>query len=233
MGANFIQFLKIDFQSESNQFQEKWQRKFFLMQSDSSSDSGVIGQQASLDSNSLRSSINLFSSYWKNMKTTDSKSQQIPQQQKFPLNECFQIEFHSYVKNLIYLANAREIFIFDLVINQTIGYIQLDKIHSPFLQIYSCSQADVLYSLHDNGSVTVHSRFDSNFQYSLVAQTDQIRLPKNSQVFGFSVCPNTQKNFSVLLSDGRVLNYELFQKRSETLPMTLYFCSSYLTIQIN
>jgi hypothetical protein len=32
-------------------------------------------------------------------------------------------------------------------------------------------------------------------------------------VFGFCVCPTTQKYFSILLSDGRVLKYELFRKR--------------------
>jgi hypothetical protein len=54
---------------------------------------------------------------------------------------------------------------------------------------------------------------DKNFVYNIYAQSDQIRLSKSSQVFGFSVCPITQKYFSVLLSDGRVLKYELFKKR--------------------
>lgn len=54
---------------------------------------------------------------------------------------------------------------------------------------------------------------DRNYVYYVHAQSDQIRLSKSSQVFGFSVCPITQRYFCVLLSDGRLLRYELIKKR--------------------
>jgi hypothetical protein len=93
--------------------------------------------------------------------------------------------------------------------------------------------------LHENGSVSVYYReniqnklslfknitskqqsgiddiFDNlekSFAYNLFIQSDSIRLSKNSQVFGFSVCPVAQKKFAIILSDGRLLQYELIKK---------------------
>jgi hypothetical protein len=57
------------------------------------------------------------------------------------------------------------------------------------------------------------NQLDKQFNYSINAASDQIRLAKSNQIFGFSVCPITQKSFAVLLSDGRMLKYELFRKR--------------------
>ena len=48
--------------------------------------------------------------------------------------------------------------------------------------------------------------------YQICAQSDQIRLSKNTKVFGMGVCPSTEKNILVLLSDGRVLRFELYKK---------------------
>lgn len=204
MGSNFIHFLKLE-NFDSN-LVEKSQKKFYL----ASNDLSTPTIESNPDSK-RSSSVNLFTSYWKNMKPSDQKTAQSTQQKQL-LKECFQIEFHSYVKNLIFLVYPREIFIFDLTVNQTISFVQAEKIFSPFLQIYTCSQADLFYSLHENGSISVHGRSDSLFQYNLIANTDQKRLPKNSYVFGLSVCPITEKFLSVLLSDGRVLKYELFGK---------------------
>lgn len=95
--------------------------------------------------------------------------------------------------------------------------------------------------MHENGSVSVYFReniqnkltlfknitskqqssiddiFDNlekSFTYNLFIQSDPIRLSKNSQVFGFSVCPVAQKKFAIILSDGRLLKYELIQKKN-------------------
>ncbi|RNA17172.1 WD repeat-containing 11-like, partial [Brachionus plicatilis] len=210
LGSNFINFLKLDSMGDSN-LVEKWQRKFYLASNDAS---------AHIDSNAespRRSSINLFSSYWK--KSVDTKpntSQSI--QQKALLKECFQIEFHPNVKNILFLVYPREIFVFDLTIYQTIGFIQTDKVYSPFQQIYPCHQADAFYALHENGSLSVHGRCkDSIHQYELIANTEQKRLPKNCSLFGLSVCPNTERFCSMILSDGRILKYELFGKKDKTL----------------
>ena len=103
------------------------------------------------------------------------------------------------------------------------------------LKIYPCYQMDSIYTLQENGSITFYTRAavnndevvqnsnkmsggetgnQKNFyhQYTISAQSDSIRLTKNSQIFGFIVCPVTEKNVLILNSDGRVLKYELFAK---------------------
>ena len=192
-------------------FVEKWQGKFYLASNDTS-----IQSDTSVES-PRRSSINIFTSYWKKSAETKPNSSQ-PTLQKALLKECIQIEFHPYVKNVLFLVYPREIFVFDMVINQTINFVQTDKIFSSYQKIYPCHQADVFYAVHENGSLSVHCRYsDSNNQYELIANTEQKRLPKNSNVFGLSVCPNSEKFCSMILSDGRLLKYELFGKKEKTI----------------
>ena len=92
---------------------------------------------------------------------------------------------------------------------------------------------DSIYTLQENGSITFYARSVKNdeaqntfktggsengsqknfyHQYTISAQSDSIRLTKNSQIFGFLVCPVTEKNMLIFNSDGRVLKYELFAK---------------------
>ena len=101
--------------------------------------------------------------------------------------------------------------------------------------MYSAFQKDVLFLLHENGSITIFNKqisqsnqnvdwctkepignlfntLDVNFTYSECCQSDQLRLGKNSRVFGFAVCPTTETNIAMILNDGRVLKYELFNK---------------------
>jgi len=54
---------------------------------------------------------------------------------KVSLNDCFQIEFHSLIKNIMFLVYSREIFIFELIVNQAIGYIQLEKSQSAVIKV--------------------------------------------------------------------------------------------------
>jgi hypothetical protein len=51
------------------------------------------------------------------------------------LKDCIQIEFHPTFKNIILLVYPKEIFIFELNISQTVGYITIDKHQSAFIQV--------------------------------------------------------------------------------------------------
>ncbi len=115
------------------------------------------------------------------------------------------------------------------------GIIHLEKNQASIIQVYSSYQKDILFTLHENGSICLWSKqkttnfnlfhtntnepignnfekVQSNFLYSLLVQSDMIRLSKNTKVFGFSVCPVSQKYATILLNDGRVLKYELMKK---------------------
>lgn len=102
---------------------------------------------------------------------------------------------------------------------------------------------DSIYTLQENGSIMFYARSVKNdeaqntfktggsengsqksfyHQYTISAQSDSIRLTKNSQIFGFLVCPVTEKNILIFNSDGRVLKYELFSKVLDIHKMFIY-----------
>ncbi len=80
----------------------------------------------------IKTSKKISELFLNNSKPSDKSS---TQKASLSLNECFQIEFNSFMRNIVFLAYPKEIFIFDLVIHQTVGYIQLDKTTSPYTQV--------------------------------------------------------------------------------------------------
>ncbi|XP_070541595.1 WD repeat-containing protein 11-like isoform X2 [Ptychodera flava] len=74
------------------------------------------------------------------------------------LNECLQLTYHQACRHHLLLVYSREILIVDLEINQTVGVIPMERNGSPFLQVISCRQRDVMMCLHENGSITVRVR---------------------------------------------------------------------------
>lgn len=106
-----------------------------------------------------------------------------------------------------------------------------------YFKIYMCAQRDVIYFLHENGSISVRTRvqdsvyelnehkvqnnlnfFDNlnphDFTYETRAQSDAIRITKSTKPYNFSVSIINEKNVSLLLSDGRLLMYELLKQSS-------------------
>lgn len=63
--------------------------------------------------------------------TLNPQSQDILHQ----INDCLQIEFSVINKNILYVLFPKEIYIFDLVINQTVGYLTSDKSGTSFSQV--------------------------------------------------------------------------------------------------
>lgn len=106
----------------THQSQEPNVRKFNLALNEPDSNNPSSLSTSSLAADLSKRTINLFS--WK------SKSNE-----KNPQNECVQVEFHSNLKNILLIAYYREIFIFDLIINQTVGCIQLERTQSAVIQV--------------------------------------------------------------------------------------------------
>ncbi|KAK7498382.1 hypothetical protein BaRGS_00010336, partial [Batillaria attramentaria] len=148
------------------------------------------------------------------------------------LNECLQLSFHQSCRHHILLLYQREILILDLQINQTVGIIAMDRASSPFTQVVSCWQRDVLVCLHENGSLSVrvrrkthaictpapegHGAFDDtppnvsqDVAYDLRCQSDPLRVTRHNRVYGASVCPVSEKSVALIMSDSRVIFWEL------------------------
>ncbi|XP_064605109.1 WD repeat-containing protein 11-like [Liolophura sinensis] len=148
------------------------------------------------------------------------------------LNECIQLVYHQACRHHLILLYPRELLILDLEINQTVGTIPMERTGSPFTQILSCRQRDALMCLHDNGSVTVRVRRKTNVictpasegtgafddtppqvsldvAYDLRCQSDPMRLTKHSKVLGVAMSPVTERGVALIMSDSRVIFWEI------------------------
>ncbi|EDV20115.1 uncharacterized protein TRIADDRAFT_10380, partial [Trichoplax adhaerens] len=149
------------------------------------------------------------------------------------LLDCIQMQFTSACRHHVFIVFARLILVFDLEMKLVIGQINLERNLSPFMQIYSCRQRNVLFCLHENGSISTRIRRvsswiscnsqDSKFHfldsvslsprlniiYDSHYQTDSIRITKSCRVVGFGCSPITENDVILLLSDGRLLKWRL------------------------
>ncbi|KAK7074520.1 WD repeat-containing protein 11 [Halocaridina rubra] len=150
------------------------------------------------------------------------------------LAECLQLSYHRTVRDQLLLLYPKEILVLDLTINQTVGIIAIDRAMSPFCQVLSCWQRDVLFCLHESGSVSAHFRRrllplstspegDKDNQntwhseggsgveqyyevmYDRKCQSEPLRLNKQNRAIGFAVDPVSEKHMALILGDGRVV----------------------------
>lgn len=139
------------------------------------------------------------------------------------LSECLQLVYHPSCRDLILLVFPREILFIDTAINQAIGSIYLERNSPSFMHaVLPCTQRDVIYTLHDNGSITMRCRRHvttspypagtaemedacPDIVYENRCQSDAFRLSKSGYVAGFVACPVTETRVILLVSDGRLL----------------------------
>uniref|UniRef100_A0A8C9DJU6 WD repeat domain 11 n=1 Tax=Prolemur simus TaxID=1328070 RepID=A0A8C9DJU6_PROSS len=124
------------------------------------------------------------------------------------------------------LLYPREILILDLEVNQTVGVIAIERTGVPFLQVIPCFQRDGLFCLHENGCITLRVRrsYSSIFTtsneepdldpvqeltYDLRSQCDAIRVTKTVRPFSMVCCPVNENSAALIVSDGRVMIWEL------------------------
>ncbi|GLH00339.1 Uncharacterized protein GBIM_06748 [Gryllus bimaculatus] len=154
------------------------------------------------------------------------------------VSECLQLEYHQCLRHHLLLLYAREVLVLDLHINQTVGIIPLEKSGSPLVQIRSARQRDILYCLHESGSVSAKFRrrqlafvgspldapagsvssFDMGsfsadvfmeMGYEQRCQSEVIRHTKGSKVLGMAVNPTCERRIALFLNTGKVVFLEL------------------------
>uniref|UniRef100_A0A8B9P541 Uncharacterized protein n=1 Tax=Apteryx owenii TaxID=8824 RepID=A0A8B9P541_APTOW len=124
------------------------------------------------------------------------------------------------------LLYPREILILDLEVNQTVGVIAIERTGVPFLQVIPCFQRDGLFCLHENGCITLRVRRSNccitgtpneepdpdpvqELIYDLRSQCDAIRVTKTVRPFSMVCCPVNENSAALIVSDGRVMIWEL------------------------
>uniref|UniRef100_A0A8D0BDJ2 WD repeat domain 11 n=1 Tax=Salvator merianae TaxID=96440 RepID=A0A8D0BDJ2_SALMN len=164
-----------------------------------------------------------------------------PSAESVTLNDCLQLSYLPSKRNYMLLLYPREILILDLEVNQTVGVIAIERTGVPFLQVIPCFQRDGLFCLHENGCITLRVRRstgnindslneDANLDpiqelvYDLRSQCDAIRVTKTVRPFSMVCCPVNENSAALIVSDGRVMIWELKSTISVRSLRTSSFC---------
>ncbi|XP_048362514.1 WD repeat-containing protein 11 [Sphaerodactylus townsendi] len=149
-----------------------------------------------------------------------------PSAESVTLNDCLQLSYLPSKRNYMLLLYPREILILDLEVNQTVGVIAIERTGVPFLQVIPCFQRDGLFCLHENGCITLRVRRSASYIsttpnedpdpdsiqeliYDLRSQCDAIRVTKTVRPFSMVCCPINENSAALVVSDGRVMIWEL------------------------
>ncbi|XP_038613665.1 WD repeat-containing protein 11 isoform X2 [Tachyglossus aculeatus] len=153
-------------------------------------------------------------------------TQEKPSAESVTLNDCLQLSYLPSKRNHMLLLYPREILILDLEVNQTVGVIAIERTGVPFLQVIPCFQRDGLFCLHENGCITLRVRRSysattgvpneepdtdpvQELTYDLRSQCDAIRVTKTVRPFSAVCCPVNENSAALVVSDGRVMIWEL------------------------
>ncbi|NXQ90357.1 WDR11 protein, partial [Nyctibius grandis] len=153
-------------------------------------------------------------------------SNEKPSAESVTLNDCLQLSYLPSKRNYMLLLYPREILILDLEVNQTVGVIAIERTGVPFLQVIPCFQRDGLFCLHENGCITLRVRRANcsitgtpneepdqdpvqELIYDLRSQCDAIRVTKTVRPFSMVCCPVNENSAALIVSDGRVMIWEL------------------------
>uniref|UniRef100_A0A672NHH3 WD repeat-containing protein 11 n=1 Tax=Sinocyclocheilus grahami TaxID=75366 RepID=A0A672NHH3_SINGR len=148
-----------------------------------------------------------------------------PTAEAVTLNDCLQLSYLPSKRNHMLLLYPREILILDLELSQTVGVVAIERSGVPFIQVIPCAQRDALYCLHENGCITLRvygsccTMIDpeQNVQelvYDLRSQCDAIRVTKTVRPYRVVICPVNENNAALIVSDGRVMLWELKAHRN-------------------
>uniref|UniRef100_A0A8C5SBN0 WDR11 first beta-propeller domain-containing protein n=1 Tax=Laticauda laticaudata TaxID=8630 RepID=A0A8C5SBN0_LATLA len=141
-----------------------------------------------------------------------------PSAESVTLNDCLQLSYLPSKRNYMLLLYPREILVLDLEVNQTVGVIAIERTGVPFLQVIPCCQCDGLFCLHENGCITLRVRRSTTnlnpdpiqeLIYDLRSQCDAIRVTKTVRPFSMVSCPVNENSVALIVSDGRVMIWEL------------------------
>uniref|UniRef100_A0A3Q1CEZ5 WD repeat-containing protein 11 n=1 Tax=Amphiprion ocellaris TaxID=80972 RepID=A0A3Q1CEZ5_AMPOC len=146
-----------------------------------------------------------------------------PTAEAVTLNDCLQLSYLPSKRNHMLLLYPREILILDLELSQTVGVVAIERSGVPFIQVIPCAQRDALYCLHENGCITLRvcrstaapeeaadpEQSVQELVYDLRSQCDAIRVTKTVRPYRMVICPVNENSAALMVSDGRVMLWEL------------------------
>ena len=115
-------------------------------------------------------------------------------------------------------------------IGQALGSFSIEPSSPSFHSVIPCRQRDILYLLHDNGSISMRAvrspsavpyqtdddpnimlvnRISLDIVYDIKCHSDVFRLSRASRLMGFCLDPVTECQTAIILGDGRILFWSL------------------------
>ncbi|XP_047128065.1 WD repeat-containing protein 11 isoform X1 [Hydra vulgaris] len=152
-------------------------------------------------------------------------------------SDCMQVTYLPSNRHHALLLFPYEILILDMEIGQAIGNFCIESNSPSFYSVIPCYQRDILYLLHDNGSISVRvirtpnsvpyeseddpeqvlaSRISLDVVYDIKCHSDVFRLSRASRIMGFCLNPILETQTALVLSDGKILFWSLFIKADES-----------------
>ncbi|XP_046659155.1 LOW QUALITY PROTEIN: WD repeat-containing protein 11-like, partial [Homalodisca vitripennis] len=125
------------------------------------------------------------------------------------VSECLGLSYHRSLRHHMLLQYPRDILIIDLHINQTVGIVTIEKTMTPFVQVIPARQRDVLYCLHDSGSVSVKVRRKAGAATVLASPLD---MPDPINSVGVQVIPARQRDVLYCLHDSGSVSVKVRRK---------------------
>jgi hypothetical protein len=139
--------------------------------------------------------------------------------------DCRQIIFSPAHKHHLLLIYPREIVVMDTEIRQAIGSLSLERNSSPLMHVMPCRHRNVLFCLHENGSVSMRIHQSTHLPTSLSTSTlepqvpsvtyilccssEALRISKLCTVFSGTLCPTSEKRAAIMTSEGRILLWDV------------------------
>jgi len=103
-------------------------------------------------------------------------------------SEFVAMEYSPNNKDIIYFVLSRKICVYDLTTEQEIGSCLLERNRASFKKVIICREADSLYCLHEDGSITLWITKDKPFSYKSIDMIDLVRLVKQTRKKENKIC---------------------------------------------
>lgn len=154
-----------------------------------------------------------------------------PKSDELTLTDCKQLSYLPSMRHHLAAVFPREILILDVSVLQAVASIPLERNGSPFMQIMPVRQRAAFICAHENGSFSFRlrrfsrlsessltdenvndgesltSKVDLNFDTA--CHSEPFRVTNRIRPMAAALCPVTERQAAVLVSDGRIFIWKL------------------------
>uniref|UniRef100_A0A1I8F043 Uncharacterized protein n=1 Tax=Wuchereria bancrofti TaxID=6293 RepID=A0A1I8F043_WUCBA len=141
-----------------------------------------------------------------------------------------QIEYHNAFPNILFAATQNEIACIEL---ECCCIIWRYLSHAPLLRLMTCSERDVIVTIHSNGTIEWRAckimeddKVKTTLSYELLYSGETQRQTQHCRISAAALCPITQTTVALLYNSGNISIYQLSLEEDE---VVLPYRACYIT----